>query len=118
MQVLLRGEALQVVGFYCCLPGATDAAGDFEAERSGATSSAASMAAAQERVQLRPFQRDLDAPELEGRESVDADALKVADIWSLGMLLLFLLSGGLDPSTCGLLSPCVARPHPLRSLAP
>ena len=44
-------------------------------------------------VSLRPSASPLYAPELRGRDAAGPDALAAADIWSLGQLLVLLLTG-------------------------
>ena len=69
--VLLHQGRLQLSGFYCC--GADGA-----------------------QVPLRTPFTSLYAPELRGQESADAATLAAADIWSLGQLLVLLLTGVRD----------------------
>jgi serine/threonine protein kinase len=122
--VLLRGGdsgggELQVVGFSCCVPNgsACEGGSDAAATRDGdgasglheasccATHAAAAgsssahppgSAVGDVLVELRPW-HPLEAPELHGRGWAHQHELLAADVWSLGVLLSFLLTG--RPST-------------------
>lgn len=72
--LLIRGSSeLQVVGFECCLPG-----------RSGTRAAST--------VDLRPWHH-LDAPELRGRRCAAPHELLACDVWALGVLLTYLVTG-------------------------
>ena len=97
------GEAVQVIGFYCDQP-ASDLGRNTAESSTGGCSAAADAPAAdapagastedagESRMRLRPY-HPTDAPELEGRSWAVASELRAADVWSLGVLLMFLLTG-------------------------
>lgn len=61
----------------------------------------------QHEIQLRP-DHPLDAPELGGRSTATLTELQPCDIWSLGVLLVYLLTG--TPSTDAGAEACAPRP--------
>ena len=93
------GEAVQVIGFYCDKPAAEPGRSNAESSTGGCSAAADAPAAdastedaGESRMRLRPYHPS-DAPELEGRSFALASELRAADVWSLGVLLMFLLTG-------------------------
>ena len=72
---------LQLTGFSCCAP------------------SPAFTDGAAPQVALRPFDATLDAPELGGRAVAAAHELFACDVWSLGVLFVWMLTGQPDASS-------------------
>ena len=105
--LLMDGKALQLVGFYCCappLPADEDAP---PVDEAGPAVGPAPSEVAE--VELRPS-HPLDAPELRDRSHAPADELAACDVWSLGVLVLWLLTGA--PATtlpARLVAPSPAR---------
>jgi CheY-like chemotaxis protein len=100
--LLLESSALQLTGFSCVLPIGTSTGTESSRDFPGGVGNGClngsgrggggPLADGSGMVELRPC-HPLDAPELQGRAWVHAAELQPCDIWSLGVLLVYLLTG-------------------------
>ena len=89
--LLLKGEVLQVVGFYCCAPPILPPDGPLS-ENASSPPISPTEPSTDQRVELRPYDA-IDAPELHRRTHAFGSELASCDIWALAVLLNWLLTG-------------------------